>query len=187
MPLSISILFSFLIPYFWYCSVFSWCCVCSWSSVWRRTGSRCRSGVSLDIVALGVWVIPGGSNWEKVVFGEGVWELWEEGHLLRPCPAWAAVCSLAHFRGGLSQWGAPEAAPWATSGPCGCCRKGAAGGEQPAAGKVMGGGRRSFAGRERVMLSVVTSWESPCSMAWSSAVSRRVSPGRRGTERNRHA
>lgn len=79
------------------------------------------------------------------------------GRLLRPCPAWAAVCSPAHFRGGLSQWGAPEAAPWATSGPCGCCRKGAAGGEQPAAGKVMGGGRRSFAGKERVMLSVVTS------------------------------
>lgn len=25
-----------------------------------------------------VWVVPGRSNWEKVVLGEGIWELWEE-------------------------------------------------------------------------------------------------------------
>jgi len=150
MPLSISILFSFLIPYFWYCSVFSWCCVCSCSSVWRWTGSWCRSGVSLDIVSFTSLGCP-----RQEQLGEsGTWRRSlravggrRAGRLLRPCPARAAVCSLAHFRGGLSLWGAPGAAPWATSCPCSCCGKGASGGEQPAAGQAVGGGGRSFAGR----------------------------------------
>lgn len=74
------------------------------------------------------------------------------GCLLRSCPAQAVVCALARFRGGLSLRGALAAALPTTSCPCGCCRKGAAEGEQPGPGKVVGGGRRSFAGRGQCLL-----------------------------------
>lgn len=104
--------------------------------------------MSLDVVTLGVWAVPCRSNWENGTLRRSLRAVGgrRAGRLLRPCAARAAVCSLTHFRSGLSLWGAPEAAPWATSCPCSCWGKGAAG-EEPAAGKVVGGGRRSFAGR----------------------------------------
>lgn len=65
--------------------------------------------------------------------------------LLWLCPTGAAV----HFRGGLPFWRAPEAASWATSCSCDCCRKGAQGGEQLEQGS---GDRRMFAERGQCFL-----------------------------------
>lgn len=52
------------------------------------------------------------------------------GSLLRLCPTEGTIPPLAHFRGGLPLWRVAEAASWAISCFCGCCRKGAQEGEQ---------------------------------------------------------
>lgn len=136
MPLSISILFSFLIPYFWYCSVFSWCCVSSWSSVWRRTGSslqrtQCRSGTSLDVVALGVCVVLCGINWEK----SGAWR-GSQGCGRKKSRVFAqTMCHTGcHLLFGSFQ----RRAPCATSCPCGCRNQSWTGGKWPGLGLSWG-------------------------------------------------
>lgn len=71
--------------------------------------------------------------------------------LLRLCPTGAAIHPLAHFKGSLPLWRAPEAASWAISCFCGCCRKGARGGEQLENGRGSGD-RRMFAERGQCLL-----------------------------------
>lgn len=73
------------------------------------------------------------------------------GSLLRPCPTGAAIHSLAHFRGGLPLWRAPESASWAISCSYGCCRKGAEGGQHLEKGRGTRD-RRMFAGGEQCLL-----------------------------------
>lgn len=72
------------------------------------------------------------------------------GSLLRLCPTAGAIPPLAHFRGALPLRRVPEAASWAISCFCGCCSKGAQGGEQLEKG---GGSRDRRMLAEKTMLS----------------------------------
>lgn len=123
----------------------------------KQTGSRCGSGVSSDIVLQGFELSQAGAIGRKWYL-EREFESCERrraGSLLRLCPTAGTIPPLAHFRGALPLRRVPETASWAISCFCGCCRKGAQGGEQLERG---GGSRDRRMLAEKTMLSWVTSW-----------------------------
>lgn len=117
---------------------------------------------SLDTVALGVWIVPGRSNWKKVVLGEGVWSCGRKKSRMFAQTTSHTGCNL--FSGSFQKWlvtvGSSRGSSlghllslwllWER-----CCGRGTASGWEG-----RGRGQKEFC-RERVMLSLELLADSP--------------------------